>query len=361
MCKAVDYPGIILQSKMDADHMTQHDLAIRTGMSDKHISTIISGQKRISTSFAKRLAFVFDDSYSFWLEKQAEYDLYQVELAKENDVTEAEKAVLKELKEVYSYVKQNEILENVSGETEQILQLRKFLRIYNLGELSKVSYGASYRAQVRKSIKVNPNIVAAWQRVCEETSQKAIEKANSPLDINLLKSKLPEIKQFMVNESLSESFVPLQALLAECGIAFNIVKHFRGAPVQGCIRMIDTNKLLLCLTLRGAYADRFWFTFYHELGHIFNKDYQNKLIDFNDTDNAAEKKADSFAQNEIIPVDKYNKFIKHNNYEDLSAIKAFAAEVGVPAYMVIGRLQNDKLLDWSEFHSCKPLYKWAEI
>ena len=46
------HPGESLAEAIIDRGMSQHDLAVRTGMTEKHISTVIAGQKNISPAFA---------------------------------------------------------------------------------------------------------------------------------------------------------------------------------------------------------------------------------------------------------------------------------------------------------------------
>ena len=45
-------------------HMSRSELAARTGVTEKHISTVINGNKGISPAFAKKLAYAFDEQAS---------------------------------------------------------------------------------------------------------------------------------------------------------------------------------------------------------------------------------------------------------------------------------------------------------
>ena len=53
--KTIKHPGELLLSKIGELGVKQKELAIRTGMSEKHISTVINGTKDISASFARKL------------------------------------------------------------------------------------------------------------------------------------------------------------------------------------------------------------------------------------------------------------------------------------------------------------------
>ena len=59
-------------------------------------------------------------------------------------------------------------------------------------------------------------------------------------------------------------------LFAENGIDFCVIDSFRGAPVHGYISGMRNGSYQLLLTILGNYADVFWFSLFHELGHIVN-------------------------------------------------------------------------------------------
>lgn len=359
MCKKINHPGIYIDKLLNSMGMSQHDLAVRTGVTDKHISTVINGTKGISASFAKKLSYVFGEKYdyNFWIEKQSEYDKYQIDLAEENNIKSDEYKIFDEIKDVYDfYISKNpEKSLQDKGKVENIINARKFMQVSDLTAISKISYNAAYRAQVKKNIKVNLNVVSAWQRLCETLSEQI--PVNNQLNIDLLKSKIEFIKNEMFG-NISNGISDLQKTFAECGIVFNVVKHFRGAPVQGFIKQINNDKLLLCLTIRGGFADRFWFTLFHEIGHIVNGDYDKRFVDFDSIDNKIEAAADEFAENTLIDKSKYEDFIQNHNYESEEEIRKFAKDINVQPFIVLGRLQNDNLLEWNQFTNLKPIYKW---
>ena len=121
-----------------------------------------------------------------------------------------------------------------------------------------------------------------WLRMCDLiTDNQQIEQE---LDLDKLKRKISLMKELMF-EDVARIQTQLKKYLAECGIKFSIVKHFKGAPVQGVIKKNDDGTLSLLMTTRRKYADIFWFTLFHEIGHIINGDIEDKLIDYDFTKN----------------------------------------------------------------------------
>ena len=94
---------------------------------------------------------------------------------------------------------------------------------------------------------------------------------------------------------------------------------------------------------RRGYADTFWFTLFHEIGHIMNGDYGITLKGHN-----TEDEADIYAQNKLIPQEQYDMFVeKYNNFNE-SVIRRFADSIGRDPGIVYGRLQNDGKIPYSE-------------
>ena len=79
------HPGETLAEVMEDRDMTQRELAVRTGMSEKHISTVIHGKKNISAAFARKLEYALGIETSFWMNLQANYDRELLEFEELNN------------------------------------------------------------------------------------------------------------------------------------------------------------------------------------------------------------------------------------------------------------------------------------
>ena len=81
----------------------------------------------------------------------------------------------------------------------------------------------------------------------------------------------------------------------------------------------------MVLTIRGAYADIFWFSLFHELGHIVNGDVSkgSRFIDTVDNQNIKqENAADTFASNALLNEESYLSFVEEQDFT-LSAISNY--------------------------------------
>jgi HTH-type transcriptional regulator/antitoxin HigA len=345
------HPGETLAEILEDREMSQRELAIRTGMTEKHISTVIHGQKVISAAFAKKLEYALGIEASFWMNLQANYDRELLEFEELNNISEQEIDILKNLKEVLECWSSFGWINVEANPASIVLDLRMIFGISNLLDIPKMSYSAAYRAQ-NKNNTVDVYVLYAWQRMCELLT-KNIEIADE-VDVNKLREKIPEIKQvmFMRGNQIQKK---LTSIFAECGISFKIVPNFKGAPVQGFIKKSDDGSLILCMTLRQKFADIFWFTLFHEISHILNGDTKNNFVDFDSVSSDIEDRADSMAGEFLIDSKAYREFVQSAKYRTAQGIDEFAKSQNVRGYVVQGRLMKEELISWK----ARPRYEWV--
>lgn len=347
------HPGETIKEILDERIMTQEELAIRTGYSPKHISEVVRGKKDISSEFANRLEYALDIPAHFWMNLQGIYDKEVFEINNLNNIEDKELDILKDLKEVINYCESEKIIDCNSKKEITVLNMRRFLNLNNLCSIPNLPIQqVAFRGS--KANKVNIYVLYAWQKLCEYFTNK--EKISNAFDIEKLKSKCNDIKKTMFLPA-NEMIKKLKEIFSECGIAFEVVRHFTGAPVQGFIQK-KNDKVILCMTIRQSFSDIFWFTLFHEIGHLINNDFSNQYIDYQFIESEEEKKADIFAKNTLINQDDYEKFIKNNNI-NISEIKKFADSQNVIPSIVIGRIQND-IKDYSFMSKYRERYKWCD-
>lgn len=345
------HPGETLREVLEERNISQAELAYRAGVTGAYISNVINGKKSISTSLAKKLEYALGIKASLWNNLQKNYDEELQEFEELNGVSDEEKSIVKQLNEPIRFMQKHGLLKRVS-DCDLVLEMRRFFEIADLALIPSVTYGGRYRISMRN--KVNPYINCLWIRLCEKLTENLDVKQE--LDIAKLKSSIPQIKEIM-GEHPNDIRNKLTEILAACGIAFSIVPHFRGAPVQGYIKKRGDGALMLVLTLRGARADVFWFTLFHEIGHIVEME-TNGIRGYNEQDEAEEAKADNFAANTLLDQQKYGHFVRLRDFS-LSSIEEFALTQHVPSYIVIGRLKKEKHIPQYDYTSQMIQYKWA--
>ena len=112
---------------------------------------------------------------------------------------------------------------------------------------------------------------------------------------------------------------------------------------------------MICLNLRGKWNDRFWFTFFHESGHILEDSKKETYIDVDYANDPRERNANKFAATLLIPDEFENQLRSLITYED---VLAFAARLGIDPGIVVGRLQCEKIIGYARLNSLKHQLKW---
>ena len=346
-------PGETLKEILDDRGMTQKDLAARTGFSEKQISQIIKDGKAITHKFAKRLEYALSIDASFWDNLESLYRQKMIAYEQENEITDEEKSILKHLKEIIEYYKKRGILPDTSSKNELVINLRKIFCISNLTSIPDLTICGAFRTAATSSI--NIYVMYAWLKLCEyETKSEVCENG---LDKEKLRRRLPEILSLTTADAPKKQ-ERLTEIFHDCGIVFRIVKNFRGAPVHGYIKQ-TYDKTILCMTIRNKYADIFWFTLIHEIAHILNDDFKTELIDFDFRKTDMEMKADKFAAEQLIASNLYEEFVQKGIFSRESVLR-FSSEISRHPGIVVGRLQKDEYIEYSELHDLKMRYEWEQ-
>jgi HTH-type transcriptional regulator/antitoxin HigA len=137
---------------------------------------------------------------------------------------------------------------------------------------------------------------------------------------------------------------------------------FPGTKAHGATFWLGREKAVLMLSLRGKWADIFWFSLFHELGHLLLHDRQTVFIEDDETApdmQTKEAEADRFAADHLIPPRQYALFAGRRLF-DPGAIKAFATSIGIDPGIVVGRLQHDGHLKNEWRNDLRTRYEWSQ-
>lgn len=348
----VSPPGETLQETLDMLCLSQADLANRTGRPKKTINEIIQGKAAITPDTAMQLELVLNVPASFWLMREAKYRVWLAQ-QEEDQRIDKEADLLKKLP-VKDMVKLGWIEES-SSKRDTLKRLLTFLGIVSADKLPLVE-----QAAFRQSDKfaVNQWALAAWLRKGELEAQKIQSNSyNSDEFIKVLHSA----RALTLQEP--NIFVPeLVKLCAKAGVCLVFVNELPKISVSGATRWMSQDKPMIQMSLRHKCNDMFWFTFFHEAGHVYLEHTKREVLledKFEDNLDPREVLANKFATDLLIPKTQIADFISKGNYSK-DSIKKFANHVRVAPGIVVGRLQFEKKLEWNRFRELKKSFSWDE-
>ncbi|GMR06640.1 MAG: ImmA/IrrE family metallo-endopeptidase [Gammaproteobacteria bacterium] len=345
-------PGEYLLEATIERGLSQAELARRMGRPIQAISEIVKGIKAITPDTALQLEQVLDVPAHIWTGLETGY---QLALARD----EAQKKIEEEAGDVarFPYADMAKLGWVVSTRKaqEKVRELRRFFGVASLDNLSRVhSYAPAFRKSDRDGL--SHEALAAWLRA---GVLKATDIDTRPFDKAALKELLPAIRN-MTCEQPDDFQAQLQQSLADVGIALVLLPHLPKTYTHGATFWMQPDKAVLMMSLRGCWADIFWFSLFHELGHILLHGKRCTFLENGRHDpetQQQEAEADQFASDTLIPKDAYKLFIRDGDFSAVG-IRDFAGSIRIAPGIVMGRLQHDAYLPHNNHHY-QEKYCWA--
>lgn len=347
----VSPPGDTILDLLEEKNWSQAELATRTGFTRKHVNELVSGKASLTPETALKLEGTLGGAAQFWLTRELQY---REALAR----FEAQKALARESRWLSELPIADMIrfrwIKAVRGIAARVAECLKFF-----GVASVAAWREQYAqplAAFRKSSKVasSTGAISVWLRQGEREAE-AIEC--KPFNDTGFRSALRGLRELTQQTDPSE-FVP--ALVSACaaqGVAVVFVPTPRGCPVSGATRWLAPNKAVLQLSLRYKTNDHLWFTLFHEAGHLLLHGKRLLFLEGADAiSREQEDEANRFARDALIPPSEGTTLRSIGRSHD--AVCAFAQRVGIAPGIVVGRMQNEKLIEWSHLNDLKVRYEW---
>ena len=260
-------PGETIADLLEERGITQKELAQRVGTSEAFLSSVIHGKKDISRGLAKGLEYALGVPSSFWLNLQANYDAEVLERSEEQSVEPTEKEVLASISDVVRYLRIQKILPDKLAQEQKVIRLRKYFQISNLVGLKTMARECAFRFP--ENTKIDYDVLGAWMCLCsKQASEKKMTSCFDPEKIGELVKRIRKIRERKPEDTLRN----LKQLLFQYGIDFGVLPAFRGAPVQGWIVRKRDDTYQMVLGMEDVTSESFWFSLFHEIGHIVNGD-----------------------------------------------------------------------------------------
>ncbi len=189
-----------------------------------------------------------------------------------------------------------------------------------------------------------PYAISAWLRKGELQAAELDANEYSEKKFN---EALPQIKSIMASQP-DGFFNKLQSICLEAGVKVVHTPCINKAPINGSTRWIN-NTPFIQLTSRYNCNDSFWFTFFHEAGHILldgKKEIFLENLDYSDKDMQKEHEADKFACKWTLTDNEATEVLVSVPLSE-EAIRAFARQFNTHPAIIVGRLQHKKRIHYS--------------
>lgn len=292
--QTVSHPGLGLREKLEELQMSPKEFAVRCNKPVKTISEVLNGKSAITPDMAIQFETVLQIPARFWLKHQYNYD---ESIARNNHQKAIASATNWAKLFPYADMAKKGWVPASRKATEKAAHLMEYF-----GISSHISWDKFYmKSELKASFRISlahtntPHALSAWLRR-GDIQARALEAPD--FSAKTLKATLPYLQKLMT-EHPEDFFEQAQALCLEAGVKVVYTPCLPKAPINGVARWIDNNTTpLIQLSRRQKRDDFFWFSFFHELGHILlhgKKGIFLENVEYAGKDAEKEKEADDFA------------------------------------------------------------------
>lgn len=346
-------PGDSLRALMLRRGLSANDVAAHLDGGMATLRSLLDGTGSINKSNATILAERLGGTVSFWLRRQENYE-----------------AALKRAVDLATATESDNWLSlPVPGEKprgrlsteKRRSEVQRRLTFFNVGTLKawQARYGRICSDTLfRKSDAYTSDDAAIlmWLRMGELSADLVDTRSWSAGN---LQDRLEEIRKLSKLKH-PDAFLPkLKKLCSEAGVAVVAKRAPLGCPASGASRMVAPDKAMILLSFRGLSDDKFWFTVFHEIGHLLLHGACTFVdVDMDDADEV-EREANQFASSCIVP--------KHNidEFEQLEPAREdiirFSVRTGVAPGLTVGQMQHRGMIRQDQLNYLKRRWKWEQL
>lgn len=346
-------PGELLLAELEARGLSQAQLAARTGLSAKHINQVLHGVVPLSTGTAILLERTLGISAELLLSIEAGHRAALGRVKDRQDL-----AAFRSWFESFPLhvLTARGIVSARAAIEDQIGQLLAFFGVANPEAFDRLYAEEALSFRRAQHLNVDVKATALWLRLAERAASELQAAPYSRKQFTQLLIDLPRLTLRPLDDALPE----LQQSCAAVGVAVVRVPEVQGARAYAATRWLGPARPVIALTGRGGYEDGFWFTFFHEAGHVVEHPERRSLVHLEreegDDGDGGETEANAFAKRMLLgDVD----LAVLQNARTVDQVRALARRLGVHSGIVAGQaayLQGKSA--WRRLHPARRKTPW---
>ncbi|MGI9477494.1 MAG: HigA family addiction module antitoxin [Hyphomicrobiaceae bacterium] len=340
------HPGEYLEENLDVRGWSQAEFARLSGLTKKHVSDMINGKNPVTPETALKLQRVLGVNAQIWIGMQADWDFHEARVAAQDLDDQARAWVARQ---PVRELKKCRIIQRLADDFDVYNDLLTFYRIGTFTAYdARVKRCCVHHRQAGGRGEVLPEYVFAWLMMGEwqartmnlpEYDRKIFRKAVD--EIRALTSERPSV------------FVPeMKRLCGNAGVALIFEPAFPKTKLFGSARWIDGRRPVIQMSLRMKANDHFWWTFFHECGHILLHEGRDFADDKPGEPDAVEAEANAFAT-EILVGRKRLEQIVSIAPKSKSKVRLLAEELGIHPGILVGMLQHHEVIEFRHMNDLK--------
>lgn len=346
------HPGMLLEQELEHHELSQAEFARRIARTPKLVSEILSGKNPIEPETAIQFEHVLGIGADVWLRMESDYRLHKARKA-EDERLAASEAWLKEFP-VRELEKWGAI--RPRGNTSQ--RAHDLLTLFGVASPAAFQQRystASVHHRKSKKLRASPAALLTWLRYGEiiASSEQPAEYSKERFRKALLKIR------GLTNEKIEDFRPQIKNLCAESGVVFVLIPPLPRTCLSGAAYWTRGKTPVIQQSLRHKTNDHFWFTFFHEAGHILLHNSRTVYADDeNGIGDGPENEANDFATEILVGKRCLQSFIA-NGKTSAHEVTKFAHDCGIHPGIVVGMLQHHGAITWAQLNFLKAKFEWT--
>jgi HTH-type transcriptional regulator/antitoxin HigA len=344
----VSPPGDTIKDVLKERSLSLAEFAESIGQTVQEGRELLEGRATITIATARRLERVLGASVEFWMSRDFQY---------RQDVTrlcEADEGWLAELP--ISDMIRFGWLKPVPYPSDEVTACLRFFDVPSIRAWRAAYRGLQESVAFRstRSFESRPAAVAAWLRQGEiEGNAIACHRWNP----RRFQESLSAVRTLTRDKEPGRFLPKLRDLCAASGVAVAVVRAPSGCPASGATRFLSPDKALLLLSFRYLSDDQFWFSFFHEAGHLLMHGDRLFLEGMDKEPMTEEVEANDFAGRTLVP-SEFQQALLSLPLDGREVIR-FARKLGVSPGIVVGQLQHHGKINFRQLSKLKRRFSWS--
>lgn len=347
-------PGATIQDIMSSRNLLRGDVSALLDLSPEDLDGLIDGERAIDQDLADRLAEAFGTSTRFWIKRDQLYR--QAPVSADGDALATEQARFLDQLPLRD-MKALGWLDDHDGISRREAALRFFEDDYGDWRRNGRDLLEAVAFRTSPAHEANPAAVAAWLR---QGVRKARGSNRSGWDLAGLAQSVNAVRALTRIKEPEVFFPKLVALGLNVGVAIVCVRTPAGCRASGATHFSPSGTPIIQLSFRYRSDDHFWFTVFHEIGHLILHSSSPMFVEGADYISSEEDaEADTFAQDTLIRRDLQVELAGLGR--DFKKVMRFARRIGTSPGVVVGQMQKRGLIRYDQLNFLKTRYNWHEV
>ena len=295
-------PGELIQREIEARNVSQSELAMRLGVSKKHLNQVVNGLAPLSADLALALERATGVPAQLLLRFEADWRAHQVSVEARSSLT----SYLQWLENFpRGVLVERKIIEAIDDDLTALEKLLRFFGVNDPEAFEKVFLAPQAKYKRNDKGEIDQYNMAIWLGLATKKADDLAQTA-PPYSAESLRAAASDLRR-ATTAPVEVGFRAMQERLLSAGVILVYVPEVHDTRISGASLWLNSNRPMIALSSRHRFEDSFWFSMAHEMGHVLlhlkrttfiddHSDYSLEAIHHSNETDEYERAANKYAE-----------------------------------------------------------------